>query len=346
MLLRSVFYLLMLFLVSACSDLEPDRLYAIKLESPPSSTDWEKSLGKTVWVKGGRLNKLDPLPEVDKDTVHTSTASCHHGSSLPDPVAVEMSAFYTDKDLFLRLTWADASRDDKMRGWAYDGSSWKSSGAFEDGFGIVWDMERSYPEFTCSYACHLDDFGVSGQSFRGHNKMKLATPESRLDLWNWKAGRTGRMAFADDRYIDQDGMHGDLPGELFHPNSLLRVRPQGGKTSFSEGDRPLYDYEGKALEGQTLTLFSRAPGYLVDRPSGDRADVYAHSEWHDGRWTVILRRALKTGSKKDAQFEVGVAAAINFGVSLMDNSLYEHYASTIPVSLLLLPAQTVKTSPE
>jgi hypothetical protein len=318
--------------------MEPDRLYALKLDHAPETSDWDAALPKTVTLKGGRLNKVDPLPEIDKDTVHTSTASCHHGSSLPEPVAMDLRAFYTDKDLYLRLSWPDASRNDNMRGWAYDGKLWRSSGDFEDGFGIIWDIERKYPDFTCSYACHLDDFGVSGQSFRGHNRMKLAQQGPQLDLWNWKAGRTARLAFADDRFIDKDGIQADLPGELFHPNSSVQTRQDEVAALFGEGDRPLYDFDGNLVGNQLQTIFSRAPGYLTDRPVGDRADVVALSSWQDGRWVVVLRRALKTGSPRDADFSPGEANAIGFGISLMDNSLYEHYASTVAQQLLLLPS--------
>ncbi len=335
--IRSLF-LISLVLLCACTNLEPDRLYAVKLDRVPTGSDWDAALPKTVTVKGGRLNKVDPLPEIDKDTVHTSTASCHHGSSLPEPVAIDMRAFYTEKDLYLRLAWADASPNENMRGWTFDGTAWRSSSEFEDGFGIIWDIERKYPEFNCAYACHLDDFGVSGQSFRGHNRMKLNKPGPQLDLWNWKAGRTGRLVFADDRYIDQEGIHGDVPGELFHPNSLRQTRSQETGDIFSEGDRPLYDFDGKAIDSQPLTIYSRAPGYLTDRPMGDRADVIARSFWKDGRWVVILRRALDTGSARDARFSPGEKNAIGFGISLMDNSLYEHYASTVPLTMVLLPS--------
>ncbi len=337
MLIIRLLPIIMLLLLSACTDLEPDRLYAVRLDHLPAATDWDAALPKTVWVKGGRLNKVDPLPEIDKDTVHTSTASCHHGSSLPEPVAIDLRAFYTDQDLYLRLSWADANQNDNMRGWSYDGESWRSSGELEDGIGIIWDIEREYPDFSCAYACHLEDFGVSGQSFRGHNRMKLAKQGPLLDLWNWKAGRTGHLSFADDRFIDQDGIHGDLPGELFRPNSLGRTRTSEAPDIFAAGDRPLYDLDGNGVAGQIQTVFSRAPGYLTERPVGDRADVVARSVWRDGRWTVILRRSLQTGSVRDAQFAPGADAAISFGIALMDNSLYEHYASTVPLRLLLLP---------
>ncbi|WP_156826976.1 ethylbenzene dehydrogenase-related protein [Geopsychrobacter electrodiphilus] len=337
------FCILILSLLCACTDMDPDRLYALKLDHAPVAADWNAALPKIVTVKGGRINKVDPLPRIDQDTVHTSTASCHHGSSLPDPVDIDVRAFYTDTDLYLRLSWADPTRNDNMRGWTYNGTSWQSSGDFEDGLGILWDIERKYPDFTCSYACHLDDFGVSGQSFRGHNRMKLFKQGPQLDLWNWKAGRTGHLSFADDRFIDKDGMHGDIPGEIFHPNSLKQARPSESGEIFGKGDRPIYDFDGAAVEGQKLTIFSRAPGYLTDHPSGDRADVVAHSVWRDGRWTVVLRRALDTGSPRDARFSIGENAAISFGIALMDNSLYEHYASTVSQTLVLLPSNGKNT---
>jgi len=64
---------------------------------------------------------VDLLPEIDKDPVHTPTASCYHGSSLPDPIAMDLRAFYTDQDLYLRLSWADSTKNGDIGGWSYDG---------------------------------------------------------------------------------------------------------------------------------------------------------------------------------------------------------------------------------
>jgi hypothetical protein len=326
-----LFFLFLFTLPLGCTDLEPAHLVALELDHAPTAADWDAALPKTVNVKGGRLNEVDPLPAIDQDTVHTSTASCHHGSALPAPIAVDMRAFYTAQDLYLRLSWDDATRNDNMRGWTYTGQGWQSSGDMEDGIGLLWDIHDRYPDFTCSYACHLDDFGVSGQSFRGHNRMKLFKAGPELDLWNWKAGRTGRLAFADDRFIDANGMQGDQPGEIF------QVRPQLPNRVFGEGDRPLYDFDGNAIDGLQATVFSRAPGYLTDPPAGDRADVRAWARWQNGRWVLILRRALNTHSARDVQFQPSASRVYHFGLSLMDNSLYEHYASTVPLGLILRP---------
>jgi len=326
--------------LGACRDLPADRLYALHLERPPTPADWERALPRPVTVKGGRLHKDVPFADIDQDTVHTSTASCHHGSSLPDPVEVDLRAFYTDTDLYLRLSWADATRDATMMEWLFDGEAWHNAGGFEDGFGLLWDAEGHFPRFSCSYACHIDDFGVTGDSFHALNKMKLARDSAWLDLWNWKAQRTGRYGFADDRYLDAQGMHGDVPGELFRENSRAALQHDSGLQPFAEGDAPVYDAEGLPVGKEFRPAGSRAPGYLTERPNGGRGEVAAYGVHEQGRWTVILHRRLNTGDPHDAVFVPGDRAGVAFGLSVMDNTLQEHYASSTEEHLVLLPKTT------
>jgi hypothetical protein len=327
--------LLLLLALGACREVPSDRLYALHLEQPPSAADWQRALPRLVTVRGGSVHRVDKLADIDADSVHTTTASCHHGASLPDPVPVDMRAFYTDSDLYLRLSWPDRTRDDAMRRWRFDGEDWSSDATAEDGFGLLWDTQGRFPQFTCAYACHLHDFGVSGSSFHATNKMKLARAVGSLDLWNWKAARTGAHGFADDRYLDGEGMRGDAPGELLRPNSRSAV---AGGEAFAEGDRPVLDGEGRPVGEHYLPPGTTAPGFLTERPLGSRADVAAHGRWHDGRWTVVLRRPLNTGDSRDVVFVPGDESGVAFGLSLMDNTLFEHYASTALERLVLLAA--------
>jgi hypothetical protein len=289
-----------------CREIPADRLYALHLEQMPSINDWERALPRTVHVKGGRLNKPEKLGDIDKDTVHTSTASCHHGTTLPDPIAVDMRAFYTDTDLYLRLSWDDVTRDDAIREWRFDGSEWQSSINAEDGFGLLWDTV-GIRDFTCSYACHIDDFGVQSASFHARNKMKTISTNTgnggdgqRFDLWNWKARRTGSFGFADDRVIDAEGIRGDNPGEIFTLNSSFATRSVDA--AFTPGDSPLYDAEGVAIKQKFRPAGSRAPGYLTSLPTAGRADVAAFQTYKADRWTVVLRRKLRTAEQDDVVF--------------------------------------------
>lgn len=295
---------------------------------------------RVVTVKGGRLHERKVIANIDEDTVHTSTASCHHGGKLPDPISVDMRAFYTDREIFIRLSWPDATADTDIRAWRFDGDVWQNLGNVEDGLGLAWDGGSFFPRFTCSAACHLDDFGVRGASFHATNKMKLVSESQWLDLWNWKARRTGRFGFADDRLISSEGMEGDVPGELFKENSRARLNPENGLAFFAEGDAPIYDVEGLPIGTEFRPAGSTAPGFLTETPAGSRADVKALGRWQDGRWTVILRRVLDSGDPRDVRFVPGDRQGVAFGLSIMDNSLFEHYASVIPERIVLLPTES------
>ena len=327
-----------LLMMAGCREVPVDRLYAIHLDHMPTDHDWDDALPRLVTVRGGYRNVPSKLGAIDEDTVHTSTPSCHHGAALPDPLDVDMRAFYTDDELFVRLSWVDPTRDDEMRQWLYDGESWTASADSEDGFGLMWDAEGRFPRFSCSYACHIDDFGVSGANFHARNRMRLDRTDALVDLWHWKAGRTGRSGFVDDRYLDEKGMKGDLPGELFRPNSAAVLE---GKEPFSDADRPLYDYESEPVSSDLLLAGTVAPGYLVEKPSGGRADISSISRYQNGAWTVILKRKLKTADWHDTAFLPGDEVGVSFGLSIMDNTLDQHYASSTEEKLVLLSRETV-----
>lgn len=322
--------------LAGCSDIPADRTYALWLDHAPTDADWDRALPRQVIVRGGRPHKLRSFTDIDEDTVHTSTASCHHGSRVPEPVPVDIRAFYTDHELFLRLSWEDATRDQSMLDWLFDGEKWQNTGQLEDGFGLLWDAQGRFNNFTCSYACHINDFGINKASFHASNKMRMIQEDAWLDLWNWKAARTAALGFADDRYLDFEGMHGDTAGELFVENSKAHLSSRGGVQPFSEGDSPVYDAERLPADEGFHPPGSVAPGYLIKRPLAGRADVLAVSRYEQGRWTVTLRRALQTGDPYDVVFVPGDEMGVAFGLALMDHSLYEHYASNTTERLVLL----------
>ena len=324
---------------SGCREISADRTYALWLDHAPTTTDWQNALPREVVVRGGRPHKLRSFTELDEDTVHSSTASCHHGARLPEPVNIDVRAFYTDQDLFLRLSWVDETRDQGMLDWNFDGERWRNTGQLEDGLGLMWDAKGQFNEFTCSYACHINDFGVNKSSFHATTKMRLGKPGHWLDLWNWKAARTALHGFADDRYLDDRGMHGDLPGELFTENSIVKTSAGDELKVFSDDDAPVYDAEQRPVDESYHPPGATAPGYLVKRPVGDRADVKAVTIYENDRWVVVLRRALNTGNPNDVVFVPGDEVGVGFGIALMDHTLFEHYASSTVERLVLMKKQ-------
>jgi hypothetical protein len=322
--------------VSGCREIPADRTYALWLGHVPTVADWNRAMPREVYVRGGRPHKLRSFSDIDEDTVHTSTASCHHGSRVPEPVPVDIRAFYTNSDLFMRLSWEDATRDQAMLDWLFDGDEWRNTGQLEDGFGLLWDAKGQFSNFSCAYACHINDFGVNQDSFHASNKMRLIRENSWLDLWNWKAARTAALGFADDRYLDAEGMHGDTPGELFTENSKAGLAGRDDIRPFGESDGPVYDSERLPADEGFRPPGSRAPGYLLKRPVGGRADVLAVSHYEQGRWIVTLRRALHTGNPHDVVFVPGDERGVAFGLALMDHSQFEHYASNTVERLVLI----------
>ncbi|AJF05726.1 ethylbenzene dehydrogenase-related protein [Geoalkalibacter subterraneus] len=325
-----------LTLISSCREIPADRLYALKLEKPPSETDWQRTLPRTVTVRGGRPHKENPLPDINEDTVHTSTPSCHHGGQLPDPIRVEMKAFYTETDLYLRLVWRDPTADTALNPWIFDGEKWNNEPRLQDGLGLIWADPAQFSDFTCARSCHIDDFGVSGSGFHAGHRMKLASPDKVLDLWSWQADLTARLGFADDRRIDEEGMHGDLPGEIFSRNSRMASLQNSTDAPFGEQDRPLVDADGRPPGGRFYAPGTLAPGYLVSPPHGSRADVSAHSRHENGRWVLTLRRNRISVDPLDRSFLPGEGNATHFGLAVMDHTLSEHYASTLRETLVLL----------
>ncbi|MDX1607452.1 MAG: ethylbenzene dehydrogenase-related protein, partial [Candidatus Competibacterales bacterium] len=307
--------------------------------------DWQRALPRVISVRGGRPHELRSFTAIDEDTVHASTASCHHGARLPEPLPVDLRASYTDEHVYLRLSWADATPDRTMQQWVHDGERWQNTAALEDGFGLLWDARGSFSQFTCAYACHINDFGVSRANFHATNRMRLNDEQTWLDLWNWKAARTAPLGFADDRYLDHTGMHGDLPGDLFRANSRADRNPDAGIEPFTEQDQPIYDADRQPAGHGFRSPGTTAPGFLVDRPQGHRADVLAITSYRDGRWTVVLRRALQTGDPRDVVFVPGDRVGVAFGLALMDHTRYEHYASRTMERLVLLAPEAGRGGP-
>ncbi len=315
--------LLALVALAGCRTYTSEVLYALPLQGPPTEQHWQQAMPVEMHVTGGRPHRPEAPFSMDQDMVHLSTASCHHGEVKAQPVIVEVRAYYSPQDLFLRLRWEDPTRDDAMMSWIYQGEFWQNKGGLEDGLGILWAPADRYDSFNCAYACHMEDFGVSRSAFRSRNLMRLSDEGTWLDLWNWKADRTAGLGFADDGYLDSLGTHPDYESEIFHPNSA-NARSTDAGAPFSQGDRPLYVRGGAEAAGTGLLGVHDAPGYLVDRPAQGRADVLASSVYEDGGWTLTLRRALDTGDPRDIVFTPGEAPN-QFDLSVFDNSTNAHY---------------------
>ena len=320
--------------------LSAERLYALKLLTPPDETDWNNAIPLVVTAKNGNLHKLHEKVDIDKDTVHTSSKSCHHAAPEAPPVKINLKAFYTEDELFLRVSWIDFTRDDKMFEYAYSEDKWNVSNNLEDAIGIMWDMTEGDKPFNCTIACHTTDWKLKDYSLISKFKMNTLN-DDEVDLWNWKAFRTNTFSFADDKYIDSRGIIPDTPSRIYFYNSTLKnnaplevlardIKP------LKDGDSPQYDYNGLLVkEGYWMTS-GTAPGVRVTIPTGNRGDVRATGTYNGSGWSVTFRRRLVNEDPKDVTFVVKRTSIYKFGVAVMDNTLTNHYAVEEPLELAFI----------
>ena len=326
-----------LFFSVKSKSLAPDKLYALKLAHPPSESDWDNASPLVVTAKNGNLHKVHKTVDIDKDTVHTTSASCHHGDPIAPPVIITLKAYFTDDEIFLRASWSDMTKDDKMFEFIYSNDKWTVSDKLEDGLGIMWDLTEGGKPFNCSIACHATDWKLKDYNIISKFQMNTLG-DDEVDLWNWKAARTNAFNFADDKYIDKKGITPDTPSKIYFYNSTIKgniplddsarnIKPM------EDGDAPIYDANGLLIKDGFWMLTGNAPGVRVSMPTGNRANIKAHGEYKDGKWIVTFKRKLISEDSKDVTFFVKRNNIYRFGIAVMDNTLTNHYAVEEPLKI-------------
>jgi len=300
-------------------DLGSSAVHSLFLDHAPAEADWRGAVPLVVQAVGGRTSASGE-GDVDRDTVHKATASCHHGTQA-SPVRVDVRSFYTAERLYLRFEWVDPTPQEGPT-WRWDGARWVAGGLAEDGLGVLWGSEPQ--SFSCTRACHLEDWRMAGP--RAFADYRMATPQGGgpLDFWVWRAGRGGRAGTVEDGRLTAKGREGDAPGELFEPNSA-RARAEVGDV-FGSGDRP---WDAPAPEPG-----ARAPGFLVVDPSPGRGEVEAQVARGRGTWRLTLSRRLLGQDSEDVRFEPGGEVA--FGLAILDGVEKDHTAVPAPIRLILV----------
>jgi hypothetical protein len=149
-----------------------------------------------------------------------------------------------------------------------------------------------------------------------------------LDLWMWRAARSGPIGYGDDSYV------------LEYRNA------DQGKSPFANPAEPTYMYDASKLgynaihEDQFESMLLQVPlivgenavpfdpdaefqeGDLLPRqvlqtPDGSRAALLSNSRWEDGQWIVEMRRLLDTGNPDDKALQPG--QIYNVGIAVFDD---------------------------
>ena len=236
-----------------------------------------------------------------------------------DGPVVNVQAVYDAQNVALRFEWADASASVMKAGWQWDGTQFAKSGE-EDRVQLLWAIQNN-AEFAskgCTAACHNMDADQS--------KWWMGTESADLsyDLWHWKAARTNPVSQSDDQWMsvlaDLADMESSRYGDAKESGGYMdNVNEAGDAPAFMNGTTAAAQFilsgEEVALDPDTLTAGAVIPGFVIARAVGSRGDITANGVWLEGKWVVVLMRALDTGHEDDITFTPPKTYPFGLGVT-------------------------------
>ncbi|MDP2643317.1 MAG: ethylbenzene dehydrogenase-related protein [Desulfobacterales bacterium] len=275
------------------------------------------------------------------------------GDGPPRPgKEVFLRAAYDDGYIYFAFRWQDNTRQDRVGRWLYRDGRWRAEAGWPDALALHWQASEQVEDFQqggCAVLCH-----TSGR-FKEFPRMATRQEDALVDEWYWnafaaqRAGRPGD-GFLDNRVVfiapgskkpdygwalpgvsaahgnDESGRRipetvGAVPMTLnveempekgavprLHPEERPRApRPPGGES----GQKELPLYETGIAE------------------QGDSADILGKALWVDGYWTLEVKRALKTASKRDVQLDPA-EKSYSFGLAVWDGAVgNQHQVATL-----------------
>lgn len=234
----------------------------------------------------------------------------------PDGPVVTLQAAYDSEYITIRLEWADSSETLLRRAWLWNGSAFTRSQENQDQIMLTFPMTNNatFASKGCAAACHTDD--------PEHWWMGSEDGNVTYDNWHWTSALTNPVGYADDNWWgESDGDTGRKDDESDGGGFVSNATDDQSGPAFmsSEGTTATFIIKGQEVPIDTSTLKSgdAIPAYVLERATGSRGDIEASGTYQDGKWTVVMRRALDTGNDDDVAFIPG--KRIPFGMSVTDN---------------------------
>ncbi len=279
------------------------------------------------------VEKEAPTIDGKIDSIWQKGTSLVFEASGDEEYEVSGKALYTDESVYFLFEWND---DDETlsRIYTFQGGKWEAHEDNEDMINLAWDIHGNidkYPTEGCRRICHEDNDEYSS--------MNTKKASEKVDLWQWQSQRTNPTGYGSDQYMRNEikSIHGIMTGRRDDQ------KKSGGVTvNWDEAKkRPLYVGKGKGgpflmkgdaqkvTDSMKFTEGMVVPTEVLERPMGSLGDIQAKGVWADGKWTVELKRALKTGQGDDIQF-TDLKKAYFFGVAVHNNAFeYEHATADI-----------------
>lgn len=202
-------------------------------------------------------------------------------------VKVHIKSLHTSDKIHFLVKYKDSSESRFHKRWKWNDKEkiYEINNEREDTFIFKWGM--------------LDSFNSLS--------LKKAIPHS-ADIWFWKADRTDRSGYADDKYQQFTSEKRSNTKEIVTKDGPMYLSRVGdfGKGTYEPTLH--FNYEGDIVHN-----------YVSMSPSGSRADVKAKGIWLDNFWTIKFSRSLKTSDKeRDVQFNLQSKRKYLFGISVYE----------------------------
>jgi hypothetical protein len=253
---------------------------------------------------------------------------------------VYMKALRTADSLFIRAEWSDATANNRFGELRpKDALQWERDTTVtnEDRLYIMFDI--SGPNGAdCAASCHIV----------GSDTLHYTDAGDEVDIWQWKANRTGLAGFADDMFLNDTAISPDsispTNNNLLYYNNFdstaFRQKPfymhidstEYGGPGLLQGEYVVFDdnvkwYDSSALGGLGAPI-QNVPGYYLDyisQASGGRWNVRSVQN-HDGSgWTIVMARALASSDPTDIDFtSIPVGDSVQISIAITNNSGVRH----------------------
>jgi mono/diheme cytochrome c family protein len=204
---------------------------------------------------------------------------------------LRLQAAHDGREIVLRITWSDASRDDQAT----------RTEAFEDAVAVEFYRGEAEP-------------------FLGMGSIDHA-----VDVWFWDGDRQRAMPLEEQypRVVSDHYPFSETQvetAEYARPGTSGPRQPDISLPAVASGNRivPVSTPAGASAANGASQLVVGGPGSVTFRMPTSRL-VTAQGAWQDGRWTVVMRRPLQVDSPQEGvAMEAG--AEVSLAVAIWDGS--------------------------
>ncbi|MCL4301462.1 MAG: hypothetical protein KJ077_37525 [Anaerolineae bacterium] len=297
-------------------------------------------LSLTLWLLAGCAAAVATTPpatnlkavKVDEATLDSTAGFWANAPKLEVPTkavregksdgpAVTLQAAYDATNLVIRAEWADPTNSNFKDAWKWDGSAFARIKANEDRLMYLWSIgnDAQFASKGCAAACHNQNPDEKTWW------MGTENADLRYDIWQWQAARTNPVGQASDEWL------GTRPDEKSKARRGDKRESGGAALNRNEEKTaPAFMHStdlasSYLLAGQEapvdpakLTPDMLLPGYIISPFVGSAGDISAQGQWADGKWVVVLMRALNTTHEDDVTLTP--PKPLPFGLAITDDA--------------------------